>query len=423
MLSKLIYRLELAILVIIFALILSGGNDVTVDQENQIRTYTRSVEFDFFNWTLKALGSKLSQDSINTPFYFINDDRHRLVLDYLKNTDLIIQKENQINLIYTNPTIENPMLVSQSLRDELKNFVSKNEKISGMAESILEEQVGEVLRNEGLGTLGQPFPPVLFHITPLPNDLIISPRNIINQAYSYSLISDLPVDQQASVEKNIERKYNVSALVVPVGGIGSYPTMIERSTSLTWLSNTIAHEWIHNWLDVRPLGLNYEKSNDLRTMNETTASIAGTEIGNLVIKKYYPELIQSSSEDNLVSMNFNRPDPGDLPRHPFDFRAEMHTTRVRVDELLKEGKIVDAEDYMESRRKVFWANGYAIRRLNQAYFAFYGAYADIPGGAAGEDPVGPAVRALRESSHNLADFLEKIAQMTTFKELKTALAQ
>ena len=45
-----------------------------------------------------------------------------------------------------------------------------------------------------------------------------------------------------------------------------------------------------------------------------------------------------------------------------------------------------------------------MRKLNQAYFAFYGAYADQPGGAAGEDPVGPAVRALRERSQGLADF-------------------
>ena len=67
----------------------------------------------------------------------------------------------------------------------------------------------------------------------------------------------------------------------------------------------------------------------------------------------------------------------------------MHKTRVHVDELLAEGKIDEAEAYMEQRRQIFVQNGYYIRRLNQAYFAFYGAYADVPGGAAGEDPVGP----------------------------------
>ena len=76
---------------------------------------------------------------------------------------------------------------------------------------------------------------------------------------------------------------------------------------------------------------------------------------------------------------------------------------------------------MEARREIFWQNGYAIRKLNQAYFAFYGAYADIPGGPAGEDPVGPAVRDLRAQSASLADFLRRIAWMTSFEQLQAAI--
>jgi len=76
---------------------------------------------------------------------------------------------------------------------------------------------------------------------------------------------------------------------------------------------------------------------------------------------------------------------------------------------------------MEQRRQLFWDNGYAIRKLNQAYFAFYGAYADTPGGPAGEDPVGPAVRALREQSPTLKDFINTIAWMTSFEQLQKAI--
>jgi hypothetical protein len=101
----------------------------------------------------------------------------------------------------------------------------------------------------------------------------------------------------------------------------------------------------------------------------------------------------------------------------------MHLTRVTVDALLAAGKIDEAESYMEQRRQVFVQNGYTIRKLNQAYFAFYGAYADVPGGAAGEDPVGPAVRALRAQSKSLADFINRIAWMTTFDELKKTVGQ
>ena len=159
-------------------------------------------------------------------------------------------------------------------------------------------------------------------------------------------------------------------------------------------------------------------------MNETTASIAGNEVGDYILREYYPEMLASSPSSNLISFNqseffSNRLD--DPP--PFDFRAEMHETRVKADEMLAEGKIEEAEAYMEARRQVFWENGYLIRKLNQAYFAFHGAYADVPGGAAGEDPVGPAVRALREQSASLAEFINTIAWMSSFDELKQAVNQ
>jgi len=96
---------------------------------------------------------------------------------------------------------------------------------------------------------------------------------------------------------------------------------------------------------------------------------------------------------------------------------------VRAGELLAAGKIDEAEAYMEARRQFFWDNGYAIRKLNQAYFAFFGAYADVPGGAAGEDPVGPAVRALRAQSASLADFLNTISWMNSFEDLLEAIGQ
>jgi hypothetical protein len=99
----------------------------------------------------------------------------------------------------------------------------------------------------------------------------------------------------------------------------------------------------------------------------------------------------------------------------------MRATRLTVDRLLAEKKIEAAERYMEERRVFFWENGYLIRKLNQAYFAFHGAYADQPGGAAGEDPVGAAVRALRDQSATLAAFVNTISWMSSFEDLQRAV--
>ena len=101
----------------------------------------------------------------------------------------------------------------------------------------------------------------------------------------------------------------------------------------------------------------------------------------------------------------------------------MRETRVTTDELLAQGKIEEAEAYMEQRRKLFVQNGYGIRKLNQAYFAFHGAYNAVPGGApaAGRDPIGPAVQDLRKRSKTLGDFVRAVATVTSLADVQQAL--
>jgi hypothetical protein len=195
--------------------------------------------------------------------------------------------------------------------------------------------------------------------------------------------------------------------------------MIQENASLSWIAEVIAHEWAHNYLFFRPLGFLYETnlnvSPELRTMNETAASLFGKAVSRMVLESYYPDQLPPPSASPLGPES-----PGSPPA--FDFRAEMHLTRIEVDGLLALGKVDEAEAYMEARRQVFWDQGYHIRRLNQAYFAFYGAYADEPGGPAGVDPVGEAVRAFWDRSASPAEFLQKIARIRSFAELERELA-
>ena len=100
----------------------------------------------------------------------------------------------------------------------------------------------------------------------------------------------------------------------------------------------------------------------------------------------------------------------------------MHLTRVTVDQLLADGKVEEAEAYMEERRQYFIANGYRMRRLNQAYFAFHGAYASAPG-AAGEDPIGPAVRLAWALSATPREFLRTLGPITTLAALEAQIRE
>ncbi len=414
-------RITNTTLVVILLLNLSFSEARLTGLRNRVHILATDHAFDFGTWTVNAVWVKLTQSTIAAPRYFQPQEQHRLVREYLRLVDEVHQTKHEIDLIYTDPTIKDPLAVSAPLSAQLGTLTNRLNALAPFAEAVLEMQVTEALNEAGLSRGGQPLPWVLYHTTPLPQNLVISARAKIEQKTSYVLQPDLSLDQAVALEKTMDQKLEVSSLVVEIGGLAVYPTMVMRMSALDWLSDTIAHEWIHLYLMQQPLGMNYETSPELRTMNETTASIAGGELGEMVMRRYYPELLtQGAPPIQLASLSTGGLNPEQNPP-TFDFRAEMHTTRLRADELLAEGKIDEAEAYMEQRRKVFWENGYPIRKLNQAYFAFHGAYADTPGGAAGEDPVGPAVRALRAQSHSLQEFLERIAQMTSFAELQEAI--
>jgi hypothetical protein len=180
-----------------------------------------------------------------------------------------------------------------------------------------------------------------------------------------------------------------------------------------------SHEWTHHYLSFYPLGFNYGQTPQLYTMNETVANIVGGEIGWAVLHRYYPDLAGQPPDYT--------PRPPEPPRPPtpgkpgeFVFNTQMRNVRVEVDALLAQGRVEEAEAYMERCRATFVTQGYHIRKLNQAYFAFYGSYADQPG-ATGADPVGPTLRELRYYSPSLIDFIASVRGATTLAEIQAAL--
>jgi len=411
---------RLASLLLVFILLQSSvvkSSMEPIDLTERVRSFTRTIEFDYASWTIDALWIKNTQATLSIPQYLDESRQRQLVEQYLDLVNQTDQIESEIERIYSDPRIANPASKSAPLRQKAQKIKDLLSNLGPLAESILQQQVSVILAEQGLTLGGQPIPPVLYHVTPLPLALIISPRNIIREDMEISLLPNLPLEQIIELEKQIEKANNVSALVVPVGGIGLYPTMVMSTADLPWLSEVIAHEWTHNFLTLRPLGVNYFNTPEMRTINETTASIVGKEIGRLVLERYYPDRVLPAEVETEGKPQSSQKNEDNTPP-PFNYRAEMHETRVNVDRLLAEGKIQEAEDYMEMRRSFLWDHGYQIRRLNQAYFAFYGAYADTPGGAAGNDPVGPAVRALRAQSRTLSEFLNRISWVTSFDQLK-----
>ena len=414
-LNMLVNRLRILVIFVAIALLVVGSSVTSDNPLDGLRKYTRGVEFDFVEWEISALFNKAVSASLKLERFLDNKQQVGVIQTWLAGTENVINLEQDL-LTAQNDSSPNRDELVQAAKTNLDQKKADQNRLAKLAEAVLQNQTEITLAKAGFGLGGQILPPVLYQVSDLPLNLIISPRTEIRNVLSLSLDPGLDAIEKDEIETGIYKDFDLSALIEPVGGIGAYPTMVMRTTDLNWLAETIAHEWIHNYLTFFPLGMRYYVNVQMRTINETTASLAGKEIGLDLIISFYPDrtpryYLQMPTYTTVLA-------EGAETLNPFDFRAEMHETRVKVDALLAEGKVEEAEQYMEARRRFFWENGYRLRKINQAYFAFYGSYNDTPGGgASGADPVGPAVQALRTRYSSLKEFLQAIRFVSSFDQL------
>ncbi len=97
----------------------------------------------------------------------------------------------------------------------------------------------------------------------------------------------------------------------------------------------------------------------------------------------------------------------------------MHALRLEVDRLLEKGEVTEAEALMEEKRLFLAENGFYIRKINQAYFAFNGLYADTP---ASSNPIGDKLSTLRSLSPSVGEFVRTVSGITSEADLDRLLA-
>jgi hypothetical protein len=368
-------------------------------------------QFSFARWEVGAITRKLDQMLTSAPGSLSEEEKKAIVLDYLSLIQRIGQLEQSIQQTYSTAE-ENPASAALLLRQELEELRQRQAEKQGQVEAILEEQITRILFSQDLDTLRVVWPPVKFQFERLPLYLVISPRQEIRVKKGVYLEHGLDLGTREAIEEEIDETLDVSSLTVGVGGLSAYPAMIVEEPSLDFIVKAAAHEWVHGYLFFRPLGWHYEDSPQMRTINETVASIVGDEVGDLVIRRFYPELAPPPAE-----MGEEQPQPKPAES---EFNREMKQIRLTVDQMLAQGKVEEAEEYMEERRLFLVSQGYSIRKLNQAYFAFYGSYATSPTSV---DPIGVALQRLRRESASLRDFVNTVAALSSPEDLWRILSE
>jgi hypothetical protein len=378
---------------------------------------TRGQRFDLVAWEVDAIAGKLG-DGVRNPAAGLDEEQAtQMVREHLRLAQRADQLEREIERIYADPAVAGAATASAAQRQELAAIREQLNAEASTVEAILERQLTEIIQSEGLTTAGLVWPPVRVRFSEPPQMLVVSPRDRIQRLRSVDLLPDLDSAGRTALEQTIAQEENLSTYVTGIGGYGVYPTMVIDRYGLPWTAETVAHEWIHNYLAFRPLGWSFLDGGESVVINETVASIAGEELGRTLLARYYPDLLppppaplQTPEE---IDEQFDEP-PG------FEFGPQMRATRLVVDALLEEGYVEEAEAFMEARRRTFADNGYLLRVLNQAYFAFHGSYAT---GAAASDPIGPKLTRLRELSPSLQAFMQTVSRLTNAAELDAILAQ
>jgi hypothetical protein len=297
--------------------------------------------------------------------------------------------------------------------------IRERNRLENDAEAAIERRITSIAEREGLrrGLWLLPdmvWPPVDMEFTTPPRTLAVSPRDRIFLEDTQLLRAGLDLDDVERIEDEREAEDGVSATAFPVSGVGAYPTVVAYTADYRRAVEVAAHEWVHNYLSFRPLGLRYYDNNDLRTMNETVADLVGRELAEAVVREWPVEQAPARADDGAVT-------PAATPA--VDLRAELVKLREEVDALLAEDRIEEAESLMEERRQYLAANGHYIRRLNQAYFAFVNLYAGEAGVPGATNPIGPKLDELRRLSPSLAAFLDVAGDLTSVADLDRALAE
>jgi hypothetical protein len=352
--------------VMISAVFIDGNSIVFGNFNRQVNSTVRPYRFSITAWEIKTIPHEVSQWIHGSDKNF--DNTGNLVTEYFTNPD--------------------------------KRSITMDNTL----ELILEEQVKEVLIEQDI--FG--FPPVNLKLGTMPNLLVVSPRDRIESIREIMLNNDLTVQEMEDIESSVD-DLNVSSLVVKIGGFaGAYPSLVTNDAGLQYTVSTAVEEWVHQYLAFRPLGFRYvldllglARDYEIATMNETVAGMVSDEISAMILDRYYPEHKQSEKQ-------------------PSDFDLEMRDIRLMVDNYLAGGQIDQAEEYMESKRQQLVSEGYFIRKLNQAYFAWHGTYADEP---ASVSPIGIELRQLRDQFDSTKEFLDAVSVMTSRQDLKEKIEE
>ncbi len=341
------------------------------------------------------------------------EERIRQSLEFFRLGERLRDLERELTAPGTANGVPGPQesgsgLQAEAVRAEIKALEERRRSMQSTVEETIEAEISAVLSQEGFASrVGMILPPVDTVFSESPAVLVLSPRDRIQRLETVLMRPGLDNETRTQIEEQVFQEQDLAALVENTGGVAVYPSVVSRSHGLHHALVVAAHEWLHHWFFFQPLGQHFEDSPQMITLNETAATLGGQAIGDRVYTAITGQQLVSHPAPPLMSES-----------EDFHFNDAMRQTRQRAEELLGQGKIEEAEAYMEQRRQLMAAHGYYIRKINQAFFAFHGSYATS---AASVSPIDGQLRELQSRSESVEDFIKTVARFSSYQEFEDHL--
>ena len=400
----------LAVLFVALVLLLPRGDVLSLSPAEWAAARYR---YDLIGWEVSNLPAKWIARLVGLlPWRGNSPDERRAMLDeYLDLTAQVRDARSELDIAVAGGMAGDRDVAA--LQERADSLEAERGSLRDAVEEVQESAVSSVVTDQGLNVAGEfVWPPVDVRLDRTPHLLVTSPRERIERLESVLLKPHVPVRSKDAMENRLFEEENLSAVVIKTGGVATYPTVIPDDAGLERLLELAAHEWLHTHLFFHPLGQGLFRDDDMLTLNETLASMFGREVGRLAYEVLTgerlpepPAVEEEPEADDASSFSFNR---------------FMRETRLHTDELLEQGEIGEAERYMEDRRVELNSHGYDVRKINQAWFAFHGTYADSP---ASISPIAGELDGLRVLVPGIGEMVRLVRGVSSYEDFQALLAE
>ena len=297
---------------------------------NTAQEVAAPYSFDIITWHFENFLSKWTHRVARSmPWNRLTDmERQAMVAEYFDLTPRVRELVDQIQTVSSDSSHRSESELEE-LEQELEAVRARREELQPDVEEALEAAISAVAKEHRLGAFGDfILPPVDIRLTEPPKVLVTSPRDRIERIHDVLVDPYVQVEDREAMESQLLDSDDLSAVVLDIGGVATYPASLYNGGSLKGTLGIAAHEWLHHYLFFKPLGQNMFKSSEMQVLNETLADLAGKQIGETALR-HFPT---ASAGSNLLVPVGNFADLQEYESakiDEFNFNREMRVTRAR----------------------------------------------------------------------------------------------